>query len=108
MPEISMNPHGLRRHSTSLVYAKGSGHVLHVSHIEVMEGSTPPPELLSQIELGAVDEACRIHGVARDRLAVVSLDPKEFKPDVIYSVDLATGTLTTKPIGGTRRSSPRM
>ena len=81
--------------------------MLHVSHVDVVQGSTSPPELLSEIERNAIDDACRIHGIARDELAVVSLDPKKFKPTLIYSVDLATGKLKTKPIRVTRGRSPR-
>lgn len=105
MPPKSKSANGLRRYATSMVYAKSSGDVLHVSHVDAIEGSTPPKEFLSQIEHNAIDEACRVHGIPRDELAIVSLDPKKFKSSVIYSVDLATGKLKTKPIRRTRGRS---
>jgi hypothetical protein len=102
MSEPSTKPQRLRTHSTSLVYATGSGQVLHISHVEVMEGVTPPPEFLSEIERNALDQAFRIHGVPRDNLAILSIDPKDYRPNVVYSVDVATRAVKTSPITRTR------
>ena len=98
MPEEPAKPQRLRKHSTSLVYNTESGHVVHISHVEVIEGMTPPSEFLSEVDRDALDHASRIHGVARDKLAITSIDPKEYRADVVYSVDLATRVLKTSPV----------
>jgi hypothetical protein len=98
MPEVPTKPQQLRQHSTSLVYNTGTGQVLLISHVGVLEGVTPKPESLSEIERNLVEDASRIHGVAKDKLAIISIDPKEYKPDVVYSVDVATRVVKTNPI----------
>jgi hypothetical protein len=72
-----------------------------------MQGSIPPAEFLSEIERNALEDASRVHGVERDKLAIISIDPKEYRPDVVYSVDLATRALKTSPIRRTRQATKK-
>lgn len=98
MANTSAGSGGVQRHSTTLVYVKTSGRVLHVSHLDAMEGSALLQEFVAGVQENALDEACHIHGALREDLAVVSLDPKEFKHGLIYSVDPATGGVATRPV----------
>jgi hypothetical protein len=99
MPENSIGSRKLTPFNTTLVYLRSSGRVLHVSNVELMEGAPPPPEFFPGFDDHAVDEACRIHGVARENLGIAVLDPGEYKRGLVYSVDPASGTVTSRRIG---------
>ena len=87
----------IRRHSTLMIHSKDNGRVIHISHVELADGASASPELLSEIERCSIEDARRIHGAAQAELGVISVDPKDFKPDLVYSVDEKTGTLQSAP-----------
>lgn len=97
----------LRRHKTWMVYAKKSGAVIHISHVGLAEGASASPELLAETERRSLEHACRIHGVAEADVAVIALDPEQFKPLHIYTVDPANGTVHAQPATQGRGGSPR-
>jgi hypothetical protein len=96
MTATPSNPHALRRDRTSLIYVKATGRVLHIAHLDLMGGAEPTPELLAEIERNELDEACRIHGLARNDVATTRLDPEDFKANHIYSVDPTSGAVVAK------------
>jgi hypothetical protein len=91
----------IRRHSTLIIYSKGNGRVIHISHVELAEGASVPPD--PEIERYSLEDACRIHGLEPTELGIMSIDPKDFKPDLVYSVDEKTGTLHSAASRHTQR-----
>jgi|SRR6516162_520595 hypothetical protein len=82
-----------QRHMTFMIYSKGNGRVIHISHVELAESASAPLDVLSEIERWSLEVACRIHGAVQSELGIISIDPKDFKPDLVYSVNEKTGTL---------------
>jgi hypothetical protein len=91
----------IRRHSTLIIYSKGNGRVIHISHVELAEGASVPPD--PEIERYSLEDACRIHSVEPTGLGIISINPKEFNPDLVYSVEEKTGTLRSAASKHTQR-----
>jgi len=79
-----------QRHSTFMIYFKGNGRVIHIAHVELAESASAPSDVLSEIERWSLEAASRIYGAAQSELGIISIDPKDLKPDLVYSVDEKT------------------
>ena len=82
-----------QRHMTFMIYSKGNGRVIYIAHVELTESASAPLDVLSEIQQCSLEVACRIYGAAQSELGIIAIDPKYFKPDLVYSVDEKTGTL---------------
>jgi len=91
MPYSSATPYAVRRHASYVVYEKATGTVIHLFHVELMEGASAPEQTF--IERDAVVSASRVSGKSEASLGVLAISPSDIKPGAKYVVDLKTRTL---------------
>jgi hypothetical protein len=99
VPDSSATPSALRRHGSYVVYEKAAGRIVHLLHVELMEGASVPQS--TDIEREAVISGSRTSGISEASLGVLAISPSDIKRGAKYAVDLKTGKLhelkTEKP-----------
>jgi hypothetical protein len=104
VPTPSANSESRQRRRSYAVYDKASGKVVHLVHVEVMDGAVEPAP--DQIEKEVLTSGSRISGMSEDELDILSVADGQLKPRSSYSVDLESRSFRATPIQVPRTGGP--
>ena len=81
--------------SMVVIYDPKTGHIVHRHEVVTLRGGTHPDQ--ATIEKQAAHQLMHVRKISVERLAFLSVDPREVDGDTRYVVDVASRTLKPAP-----------